>query len=114
MQADVDQFRSFEKAQAAYAARRKRSEVFGEFDTLFGEPAWDILLDLFVARRDGRDISVTSACMAGCCPPTTGLRHLASLETCGLVERVPDAADGRRFNVRLTSTAIDLIERALG
>jgi hypothetical protein len=35
---------------------------------LFKDPAWDILLDLYVARADGRGISVSSACIASGAP----------------------------------------------
>lgn len=69
---------------------------------IFGEPAWDILLDLFVAKVRGLRISVTSACIASQVPPTTALRWLTVLEDHGLIAREPDLLDGRRAWVQLT------------
>ncbi len=42
-------------AMHAYARRRLRGRVFG-MDEIFGEPAWDILLDLAAAREQGRNL----------------------------------------------------------
>jgi hypothetical protein len=91
-------------AQKAYRDRRRRAEVFGE-ETLFGEPAWDILLDLFVAGEKGKRVAVTSACIGSGVPSTTALRWLNVLELRGLIEREDDNSDARRSFVRLTSKA---------
>lgn len=92
--------------------RRKRDRIFEKYD-LFGEPSWDILLDLFVMDEAQREVSVSSAVIASSAPSTTGLRHLAKMVELGLIERVSDPRDKRRFNVRLTSTGMDLVRRAL-
>lgn len=84
-----------------YQARRTRDAIFDDPE-LFGEPAWDILLDLASAERNGALISVTSACIGSCVPPTTALRWLTVLERKGLVQREEDAHDKRRAYVRLT------------
>ena len=60
-------------ARKAYALRRKRAALFGNPD-LFGEPAWDILLDLYIAAGEGKPVSVSSACIGSAAPATTGLR----------------------------------------
>ena len=39
-----------EHARQTYEDRRRRSKIFLA-DALFGEPAWDILLDLFIAAK---------------------------------------------------------------
>jgi hypothetical protein len=95
-------------ALKAYRDRRRRAEVFGD-ETLFGEPAWDILLDLFVAGEKGKRVAVTSACIGSGVPSTTALRWLNVLELRGLVEREDDNADARRSFVRLTSKARGLM-----
>lgn len=82
--------------------RRLRDSFFPA--ELFGEPGWDLLLDLAAARLEGTAISITSACIAAAVPNTTALRWLKLLESHGLIERVPDGHDGRRINVRLTDT----------
>lgn len=89
-------------ARKAYALRRKRAALFGNPD-LFGEPAWDILLDLYIAAGEGKPVSVSSACIGSAAPPTTGLRWLGVLADEGLVVREADAEDHRRVLVRLTS-----------
>ncbi len=99
-------------AEGHYLLRRRRDTVFGVAD-LFGEPAWDILLDLYLAHLDQREVSVSSACIAASVPPTTGLRYLARLERQGLVKRTPDGIDKRRVLVTLSERAIDLVERTL-
>ena len=37
---------------------------------LFGDPAWDMLLDLTAARAEHTRVSVTSLCIASAVPPT--------------------------------------------
>ena len=88
-------------AEDLYRERRQRSEFFP--DDLFGEPAWDMLLDLYIAEKKNERISVTSACLGGAVPCATGIRWLRMLEQLGLVEREHDRADGRRKFVRLSS-----------
>ncbi|MCL9982813.1 MAG: MarR family winged helix-turn-helix transcriptional regulator [Erythrobacter sp.] len=97
-------------ARQAYALRRKRAAIFGNPE-LFGEPAWDILLDLYIAQAEGKPVSVSSACIGSAAPPTTGLRWLGVLADEGLVVRENDADDNRRVLVRLTRTGITAMER---
>ena len=70
---------------------------------LFSEPAWDILLDLFVSQMQQKDISVSSACLSSHVPQTTALRWLDVLTNLGLVERYASPDDKRVCFVRLTS-----------
>lgn len=97
-------------ARKAYALRRKRQAIFGNSD-LFGEPAWDILLDLFIADGEGKTVSVSSACIGSAAPATTGLRWLGVLADEGLVVRENDHEDHRRVLVRLTPAGRAAMER---
>lgn len=97
-------------ARKAYALRRKRAAIFGNPD-LFGEPAWDILLDLYIAKAEGKKVSVSSACIGSAAPPTTGLRWLGVLADEGLVVREADAEDQRRVLVRLTPAGQAAMDR---
>lgn len=97
-------------ARKTYALRRKRAAIFGNAD-LFGEPAWDILLDLFIAQAEGKPVSVSSACIGSASPATTGLRWLGVLADEGLVVRENDPEDHRRVLVRLTARGIAAMER---
>lgn len=95
-------------AREAYNIRRRRAR-FLPMD-LFGEPTWDILLDLYVATRENRPVPTTSACIGANVPPTTALRWLRILETRGLVDREEDGRDGRRTFVRLSDQGLAAME----
>lgn len=97
-------------ARKTYALRRKRAAIFGN-PMLFGEPAWDILLDLYIAHAEGKSVSVSSACIGSAAPATTGLRWLGVLADEGLLLRENDADDNRRVLVRLTSAGLAAMER---
>jgi DNA-binding transcriptional ArsR family regulator len=99
-------------AREFYAGRRRRARYLSV--DLFGEPTWDILLDLYVALREGRRVPTTSACIGAHVPPTTALRWLRILEMRGLVEREEDGRDGRRTFVRLTERGCAVMEAFLG
>ena len=92
-----------ELARRIYELRRSRDASFGA--DLFSEPAWDLLLHLFVAGAEGRTVSVSSACDGAAAPATTALRKLTQLEEGGWIVREVDPADARRSYVRLSSRA---------
>lgn len=95
-----------------YSARRKVDEIFGMVGFAVS-PAWDIVLDLYRSKADGKVISVTSACIGAACPPTTALRWLQALETMMLIERRPDHHDGRRIVVELTDGGLVKVAKAI-
>lgn len=99
-----DDARWLRHARRTYRNRRSRTAVFGD-ETLFGEPAWDLLLDLFIAAKERKRVPVTSACIGAAVPTTTALRWLAVLEERGLVLREADPSDARRVFVRLSADA---------
>ena len=74
--------------------------------SLFGEPAWDLLLDLYIREKSGSRSSVTSACIGSRAPHTTALRHIEELRRSGWIKRIADEGDKRRFWLTLTPTAI--------
>lgn len=97
-------------ARKAYALRRRRAIIFGNPE-LFGEPAWDILLDLYIAHADGKHVSVSSACIGSAAPATTGLRWLGVLAQEGLIVRENDVDDQRRVMVRLSTAGLAAMNR---
>lgn len=78
---------------------------------LFADPAWDMLLDLTASRIEGKQVSVTSLCIAAAVPPTTALRWIGQLVEAGLFARVSDAVDRRRAFIALTDKAADAMAR---
>jgi hypothetical protein len=86
--------------QEILRSRRLRERMFGS--DLFGEPAWDILLELFGAQYSKEKMSVSGACYASAVPVTTALRWISKLENDGWVQRAIDPRDGRRHWLHLT------------
>lgn len=87
-------------AEYEYRDRRRRTDLFDE--KFFGEPAWDMLLDLFINRARGQTVATTSLCIASGVPPTTALRWIGVLEKKGLVRRFFSERDQRLHYVELT------------
>lgn len=98
-------------------ARRilKQGEIRSEFlpPELCFDAAWFMLLDLYVARSEAKQVSVGSLCIAGNVPNTTGLRWISMLAGKDMVRRYPDPQDGRRILVELTEEASQLVETCL-
>jgi hypothetical protein len=86
------------------AGRQARAKFFDP--ALFGDPAWDMLLDLTAAHGEGTQVSVTSLCIAAGVPATTALRWLTQMVETGIFQRVPDPADRRRAFIALSDKAI--------
>lgn len=92
-------------AEKIYQSRRERDKKF-QVQALFQDPAWDILLDLFISHVGNKNISVMSAGLAGQVPPSTALRWVWALEEAKLVERRADKNDKRRSFVLLTAEGL--------
>lgn len=86
------------------ANRKARGRFFDP--ELFGDPAWDMLLDLTAAHGEGARVSVTSLCIAAAVPATTALRWLTQMVDSGIFIRVPDPADKRRAFIALSDKAL--------
>jgi hypothetical protein len=101
------------RAKRLYADRRRRDRVFGSNARHFQEPAWDMLLDLFVAQAEDKPVSISSACVAACVPPTTGLRWIGFLKDAGMVQENADERDRRRRFVSLTPAMLSMMTHYL-
>ena len=89
------------RLHAMLAERKARERHFPGL----GEPAWNMLVDLALAKLERRNVSVTSACIASYAPASTALRHVEVLLSLGLIERTHDPEDGRRVWLVLTESA---------
>lgn len=104
---------SLRKAQMLYGARRRRDAAC-PIKGLFGEPGWDILLDLFIAREKRTPLQVSSVCAGASISSTTILRWIARLEREGLILREDDRDDARRRYVTLTKQGLVVANSLLG
>lgn len=78
---------------------------------LFADPAWDIMLDLAAARLEGKQVSVSSLCIAADVPTTTALRWIKGMTDAGMLVRRSDPEDGRRSFIDLSDEAAEAMER---
>jgi len=92
-------------AERLYLERRRRDDYFPA--GLFGEPVWDLMLALFIAREEGRRLSIAEAYEAARVKPAAGRRLLAKMEKSGLVARMAGQEDLRKRYVALTPNAAE-------
>jgi DNA-binding MarR family transcriptional regulator len=95
-------------AKGLIRARDQRTKFFPR--SLFSEPAWDILLELYAAELAQRKVSVSQLCADAGLPASTGLRWLSTLEANRLVVRFADPFDARRSFVSLTNEGLRSME----
>jgi hypothetical protein len=87
-------------AERIYRARRDRERVFN--DDIFADPAWDLLLDLFVRSSRNEQVSISSACHGASVPEATALRYLKALTEKKYVERISHPNDKRSTTLKMT------------
>jgi len=95
-------------ARRMIAARAARRTFFSP--DLFADPAWDILLELYVLRYEQQRISVSSLCIAAAVPPTTALRWIDKLHSENMIQRIRDPLDGRRVWVEISERAFETMD----
>jgi DNA-binding MarR family transcriptional regulator len=100
----VDRAAKVRFVRAVLRMRRRRDSYFDP--TLFADPAWDMLLELYASYLEQRRIAVSSLCVASNVPATTALRWITKLEQDGLALRKNDPNDGRRSWIELTDEGV--------
>ena len=93
-----------QKARSITEHRERRCKYIST--DLLGEPAWDMLLDLFMQFARGAKVSTTSLCIASRAPLTTALRYISVLEHQGYVTRSQSTVDKRVTFVGLTDVGL--------
>lgn len=93
--------------------RRRRARETVMPREFFGEPAWNILLDLFIAAGERRRLSVTDVFVFAGASATTVIRYLNILEAADYLKRTPDPDDNRRTFVNLTEFGETAIRKTL-
>jgi DNA-binding MarR family transcriptional regulator len=85
-----------------FADRQERRLFFDE--SLFGEPAWDMLLLLCCAAASGLNVNANLLTASSGVPASVAVRWLASLESLGLIARRHNADNLFFQTVQLTGT----------
>ena len=92
-------------------SRDLRRESFDA--NLFGEPAWDILLTLYVSEHTQRRLSTRAIAKLANCPLTTALRWLDYLEEQGLICRLSNPVDQRVVHIALSKKGVAAMDNYL-
>lgn len=96
-------------ANTIFSFRRRRDQIF-EFP-IFAEPAWDILLDLYIAQTQQQRVKVSSVGISSGIPQATAHRWIGLLEHWKLIERELDPSDKRRIFLKLTRKCAQKFDR---
>ena len=81
--------------------------------TIFRDPAWDMLLDLYSAEQERRHLTVSQLCYGSGVAIATALRHIDRMVKANLLERRENARDHRSTIVSLPPDARVKFERFL-
>ncbi|MDF0491169.1 MarR family transcriptional regulator [Sphingomonas sp. H39-1-10] len=76
-------------------------------------PILDMLLDLYLARHEHREVYLWPLCIAAHCPLSTGHRKVRFMEKRGFVIRGNPGRDRRRANVLMTDQGAELMDTIL-
>lgn len=68
-----------------------------------GEPAWDILLDIYACQLEGVRLPVTAVGIMAGIPAATAQRWIKRLTQQGMLVRIADPQDRRRHHITLSS-----------
>lgn len=99
-------------ATRAVRDRKARTKFVGS-NEIFGEPAWDILLDLFIRQADEKQVSARGAIIESGAGPSTVVRWLSLLEQNDLIQTVPDPDDSKHRLIQLTPAGFEGMLRYL-
>lgn len=98
-----------DRATAILRERKRRGKYFNR--SMFAEPAWDMLLAIYVMQ--GHRISVAKLVAKVDVPQTTALRWLQYLEKERFVGKAPDPDDRRQVSVHLLENGLQQLEAYL-
>jgi hypothetical protein len=98
-------------ARTLLQGRRKRERVMRDVD--FGEPAWDMLLDLFASERERNPITISGLCLTAGVPTRTAMRRISAMIADAHLICERDQRDRRRVNVRLSAELSAKMETVL-
>ena len=98
-------------ARAVSAGRRRRAVHFR--GVYFSDPSWDMILELYIASCEHRDIGISGLCKCSLSSMTTALRHIEHLEALGYIRRQADPDDRRRSVVVTLAPLLTAVDQWL-
>jgi DNA-binding MarR family transcriptional regulator len=104
---DSEELKLEQRARRLLENRRKRVAIFGA--QMFAEPAWDMLLLLYLSGR-GRRQNQSSLCELSGASRSTAMRWIEFLAGRGLVRREDHPTDKRQNFVSLTEKGRHLLD----
>jgi DNA-binding MarR family transcriptional regulator len=104
---DSEELKLEQRARRLLENRRKRVAIFGA--QMFAEPAWDMLLLLYLSGR-GRRQTQSSLCELSGASRSTAMRWIEFLAGRGLVRREDHPTDKRQNFVSLTEKGRHLLD----
>lgn len=81
--------------------------------SLCPSPIWDMLMDLYLAHHEQREVYLWPLCMAANIPLSTAHRKIGAMEKRGLLSRTNVQKDRRRIGIRLTDTGLQTVSSLL-
>jgi hypothetical protein len=103
---------ALQTAQRIYHERRTRADFLGN-NEIFGEPAWDMLLNIFMRQSNNETVSVKSMDINESYPDSTAMRWLKVLEQSGLLRLQLDANNKDQHLICLTDAGYEGMLRYL-
>ncbi|WP_322964065.1 MarR family transcriptional regulator [Sphingomonas fuzhouensis] len=100
-----------ELARQTQAMRANVAQFFPR--DVFRDSAWDMMLELFIAEEQHRQLCVKELILVSGETATSALRRIDRLESTGLLRRQTDPADHRRLAVTLTQRGTDAMTAML-
>lgn len=97
------------RARQQLAMRKARRRHFPP--DLFHEPAWEMLVALFIIYQTERSMNVKALVACSDAPATTSQRWIDHLHKSGLIDRVTDTLDRRRIDISLSDQGYDAMAR---
>lgn len=87
-------------ARRLKAGRNQRAQFFNV--DMFGEPAWDMVLALYIADGEGYRLKISDVCNESGVPATTALRWVDRLIDLGMARKIPNPLDARSTFIEAT------------
>lgn len=106
---EQDQFAAI--AQSEFHNRRRRDSLIRH--DVFAEPAWDLLLELYVQHHRQNPVGLDRLCGIAAAGPATALRWIGLLMEKGLVTRLPPGGASADLQVALSAKGVEEMERYL-